>query len=371
MKRTERSREVRARRAQSVPRARHKRDPGAGRVTGAVALLLLVIALIVAGIGWSMLTRPAVDVAHGRPIEVVVAPGSSTASVAETLAQAGIVNNALMFRVRSRLSGSDGKLKAGTYTLATGMPYDRALEKLIAGPDIVYYDVPIPEGFTARQIAERFAARAKVPEDEMLRLVTSGAGEFSADHPYLKDAYGSSLEGFLFPATYRVKEGASARDVVEMLLDQFDKQIATVDLSYAKSKNLTLVDVVVIASVLERETKIPKEFPLVSSVIYNRLAKPMRLQLCATVLYKMPAGTTKLSDADLKKDSPYNTYLHDGLPAGPISNPGLAALKAAAAPAKTSYYYYVLTGKDGSQTFASTYDEFLKAKEVYHQVYGD
>ncbi|MDP3631386.1 MAG: endolytic transglycosylase MltG, partial [Actinomycetota bacterium] len=130
-------------------------------------------------------------------------------------------------------------------------------------------------------------------------------------------------------------------------------------------------DVVTIASILERESKLPKEFPLVSSVIYNRLAKPMRLQLCATVLYKMPEGTTRVTDADTKRESPYNTYVHDGLPVGPISNPGLAALTAAAAPAETKYYYYVLTGKDGSQTFAATYDDFLKAKKVYKDVFGN
>jgi len=156
-----------------------------------------------------------------------------------------------------------------------------------------------------------------------------------------------------------------------MMLDAFDANIAKVDLTYARSKNLDVYDVAIIASILERETKLPKEFPLVSSVIYNRLQKPMRLQLCATVLYTLPEGTTKLTEKDLETRSPYNTYIRDGLPPGPISNPGLAALQAAANPAKTSYLYYVLTGKDGSQTFAETYEEFLKAKQVNKQVFGD
>jgi len=340
-------------------------------VFGAVVLLLVVAALVAVAVGWSMLNRPDIKVAAGVPVEVEIASGSSTAAIAETLASAGVVENALMFRLQSRLTESDGLLRAGVYTFSTGMPYNLVLEKLKIGPDIVYYDVPIPEGFTAKQIAQRFAARAQIPEAELVALVTSGANTFVADHPYLENAYGDSLEGFLFPATYRVKEGTSARDVVEMMLDKFDSVIADVDMSYAKSKNLDLRDVVIIASILERESKIQKEFPLVSSVIYNRLAKPMRLQLCATVLYKMPEGTTKLTNADTKVDSPYNTYIHDGLPVGPISNPGLAALTAAAAPAKTKYYYYVLTGKDGSQTFASTYDEFLRAKQVYQDVFGE
>ncbi len=373
MRQSERSRQIRTRAAAgATPRVRRApRRHGVGRALGVGALVLLGAVAVAAAIGWNMLTKPAVVVEAGKAVEVTISHGSSTAAIAENLAGLGIVDNALMFRVQARLSHADGKLKAGQYALATGMPYDLVIERLMAGPEIVYYDVPIPEGFTARQIAERFAARAHLSQETLLALMTTGAGQFSADHPYLKDAYGGSLEGYLFPATYRVKEGTSEHDVVEMLLDKFDEQIATVDLSYAESKNLDLRDVVIIGSILEREASVKQEFPLVSSVIYNRLARPMRLQLCATVMYEMPPGTTKLTDADLKLDSPYNTYLHDGLPIGPISNPGIAALKAAAAPAKTKYYYYVLTGKDGSQTFASTYAEFLKAKEVYHRVFGD
>ncbi len=337
------------------------------------AILLVVVLLAIAGgsVASYLLYRPDTKITAGEPVHIVIASGSSTAQIAKVLSDAGVIENARMFQLRTRLSEADGTLKAGEYDLATGMPYQLVIEKLSAGPEITYFDVPIPEGFTARQIAARFAARAHVPEDEILALVTTGADDFAGEHPYLANAHGGSLEGFLFPATYRVKEGTSARDVVEMMLQKFDDEIADIDLSYAKSKNLDLKDVVIIASILERETKIPKEFPLVSSVIYNRLARPMRLQLCATVLYELPEGTTTLTDANLKNNSPYNTYSHDGLPVGPISNPGLKALQAAAAPAKTTYLYYVLTGKDGSQTFTTTYEDFLKAKQVYHEVYGN
>lgn len=337
----------------------------------AIFVLLVVLAGVAGTVAWNMLMKPDTDIAAGQTVEVVIESGSSTAQIAEQLSTAGVIKNALMFRLESRRSELDGKLKAGEYAFSTGMPNDLVLAKLTSGPDIVYYDVAIPEGFTAEQIAARFAAQAKIPEAEIMKLVTGGADEFVAEHPYLKNAYRDSLEGFLFPATYRIKEGTSAREVVEMLLDTFDEKIAEVDLSYAESKNLDLRDVVIIASILERESKIKKEFPLVSSVIYNRLRKPMRLQLCATVMYELPEGTTKLTNEDLKLQSPYNTYINDGLPVGPISNPGIAALEAAAKPADTDYYYYVLTGKDGSQTFASTYGEFLKAKQVYKEVFGE
>lgn len=344
---------------------------GAGRVIGAILLVILVLVAAGASVAWYFLYQPDAEVTAGKPVVVVIKSGASTAAIAQTLSDAGVIENAMMFRLQSRLAEADGTLRAGEYELSTGMPYDLVLAKLAEGPTIVYFEVPIPEGFTARQIAARFAARAQVSEDELLALMTTGADEFVAEHPYLEGAYGGSLEGYLFPATYTVKEGTTAREIVKMLLTKFDDVVADIDLSYAKAHNLDLPDVVTIASILERESKLPKEFPLVSSVIYNRLAKPMRLQLCATVLYKMPEGTTKVTDADTKRESPYNTYVHDGLPVGPISNPGLAALTAAAAPAETKYYYYVLTGKDGSQTFAATYDDFLKAKKVYKDVFGN
>jgi len=341
-----------------------------GRRKVAPTLIVVAIVLVALLLGaWYVLFRAENPVDAGRSVEVTIKSGSSTAAIADVLAKAGVVDNASMFRLRARLSKSDGALKPGEYAFSTGMPYDRVIAKLESGPDIVYYSVPIPEGFTARQVAARFTKRANIPEDELLSLVTSGAPEFEADHPYLAKAHGGSLEGFLFPATYRVKQGTSAHDVVEMMLDQFDARTAALDLDHATAKNLDLTDVVIIASILERETKLAKEYPLVASVIYNRLAKPMRLQLDSTVFYGLAVGTTTLTKADLQNSDPHNTYSHDGLSAGPISNPGMAAIEAAAAPATTNYYYYVLTGKDGSQTFTTTYADFLVAVKKYHEVF--
>ena len=341
-----------------------------GRVLVAVVLVMLVLAGIGVAVSRYLLYRPAVDVTAGQPVHVVVAQGATTAEIAEILAEMGVIDNALMFRLQTRLDEADSQLRAGEYDLTTGMTYDAVLEALTAGPELRYVDVTIPEGYTAVQIAERMAAETGIAQPELIGLVTD-ASQFSAERPYLEDVYNNSLEGYLFPATYRVEEGSTARDVVEMMLDAFDAQVATLDLTFSASRGLDLNEVVIIASVLEREARLAEEFPLVSSVIYNRLEIPMRLQLCASVLYTLPEGTTTLTNADLEHDSPYNTYLHDGLPVGPISNPGLRALEAAANPPDTEYLYYVLTGEDGSQTFTETYDEFLRAKEIYHEVYGN
>jgi len=336
-----------------------------GRVALGILGVLVIVGILGAAAASYLLSRPgtAGGVTPGQPVHIVVEPGSSTAVIAETLASEGVIDSALMFRWDARRAGVDGTLKAGEYDMTTGMTFEQIVAQLTAGTVIEYVDVPIPEGFTAAQIATRFAERTGLPEAELRALMTAGAAEFAVEHPYLEGTYGGSLEGYLFPATYRVTEGSTARDVIEMMLDHFDTQIATLDLSFAGSRGLDLEDVVIIASILERESRLAEEFPLVSSVIYNRLARPMRLQLCATVLYTLPGDKQSLTNADLEHESPYNTYLHDGLPAGPISNPGLRALQAAANPPETDYLYYVLTGEDGSQTFTATYDEFLRAKQ--------
>lgn len=332
--------------------------------------MLVVVLAALAVVGWYQFLRPENSVAAGRAITVTIASGTSTEEIAHTLVDAGVVPNASMFRLRAWVSDAGSTLKAGEYKLSTGMPYDLVLARLQKGPEIVTFVVAIPEGFTARQVAARFAKRAHMDEAALLDLVTSGASEFSAEHPYLKGAYGGTLEGFLFPATYTVKEGSTERQAVEMMLEKFDAEIAQVDLGYAKSKNLTVADVVTIASILERETRLAKEYPLVASVIYNRLKIKMRLQLDSTVFYGLPPGTTVLKMSDLKNGDPHNTYSHSGLPAGPISNPGAKAIEAAARPATTNYYYYVLTSKDGSQTFTTSYTDFLKAVKVYKRVFN-
>jgi UPF0755 protein len=335
-----------------------------------IIVVMVAAALIVVGVatGWWLLTRTEHPKAAGQRVEVRLPQGASTEQIARTLSSYGVINNGLMFQVRAKLD--QRVLRSGTYEFTTGMPDDLVIETLSSPPKVTYYDVLIPEGFTAKQVARRFAARAGVSEDEMMSLVTSGAPKFAAEHPYLQGAAGDSLEGYLFPATYRIKKGTKPTAIVEMMLGKFDAAAAKLDLSYAKSKNLTLTDVVIIASMLEREAKLARDYPRISSVIYNRLHAKMRLGLDSTIFYIVPEGTKELSKADIWNMNPYNTYRHSGLPPGPISNPGAGALEAAAHPANTKYLYFVLTGKDGSQTFTVTYADFLKAVDKYRRVFG-
>lgn len=341
------------------------------RALVAVLVLLLVIALAVGGAAWTLFYRPQNDIAAGQPVTIEIPEGASTAAIAELLAEQGVIENANMFRLQSRMSDSDGRLKAGVYDMTTGLDYDIAIDVLTQGPTIVYFTVTIPEGYVIDQIAERLEEQAGIPAEEFLGLAkTGGVNEFP-DRAYLAKADQGSLEGYLFPKTYRIREGSTAREVIDMMLDQFETEIATIDMAPADARGQSLHDIVTIASIIEREAAVAQDRPLVSSVIYNRLAREMRLEICATVEYVLPGNRFRLTNEDLQIESPYNSYKYGGLPPGPIASPGLAALQAAVEPAQTDYLYYVLTGEDGSHTFTATYAEFQQAKELSKEVFGE
>jgi len=334
--------------------------------------MALVAMILIVGIpvyaGYRTLIAPETEVAAGQTVEVTIPAGSDTARIAEILAEVGVIDNGAMFRLRARLDEVDGKLRPGVYQLSTGMPYSLVLERLLAGPPLEYVTITIPEGLTVDQIAERFESQAGIPAAEIVALAYGQAEMFAAEHPYLTGVYQESLEGYLFPKTYRVLADATASDVIEMMLDQFDTEMASVDLAYTTARGMSLHEVVTLASMIEREARVADERPLVSSVIYNRLDRGMRLEIDATIEYVIRENRPRLLNRDLEIDSPYNTYRNAGLPPGPIASPGLAALQAAAAPAQSNYIYYVLTSTDGSHTFAETYEEFLVAKEKSREV---
>jgi UPF0755 protein len=364
-----------ARRVEGIdaPEREYGRRPRSrARVGVALALLGLVVVLVAAtaaGSWWYVFVRSAVpDVASGQPVQIEIAQGASTAAIAEQLAAAGVVPNANRFRLESRRAGADGQLRAGVYDLQTGMTYDQVIAELRAGPAISYVTVTIPEGWVIEEIAERVERDTGIPAAEFEALANGGYDEFPRE--YLRDVPEGSLEGYLFPKTYRVEEESTARDVIEMMLDQFETELVDVDVAASEARGFSLHELVTMASIIERETKVAEERELVSSVIHNRLEEGMRLQVDATIEYLLPGTRFRLTNDDLQIDSPYNTYRNSGLPPGPISNPGLASLKAAAAPADTEYIYYVLTDPDGSHTFTVTYQEFLRAKELSKEVFG-
>jgi UPF0755 protein len=336
-------------------------------VTGAFVLLVIVL---VAGGLWRYYVSPQADTPADRAVQLRIKDGASTREIASALLKAGVIRNANGFALSARLAGADGKLQAGVYDLTTGMPDRDVVDVLKAGPPVGYVSVTIPEGFRLDQIAERMDKEAGIPRKEFLKLARSGAPQFAEGHPYLAGAYKNSLEGYLFPKTYQVREDMTAEQVIEMMLDQFDRETADLDFAAAQERGLSPAEVVTLASMIERESKLDEERELVSSVIYNRLAKGMRLKIDATIEYVLKEKRLRLTYADMFTKTPYNTYLHEGLPPGPISNPGLKSLEAAVAPADTQFIYYVLTGKDGSHTFTTNLADFLVAKKKSKEVFG-
>ncbi len=221
-------------------------------------------------------------------------------------------------------------------------------------------NVTIPEGYDRHQIAD--LARKDGLKGDYLKASESFKGfdpaKYGADNP-------SSLEGFLFPATYELPRKPTVDDLIARQLDAFKQYMSKVNMGYAKSKNLTPYDVVIIASMIEREAVVDKDRKLIAAVIYNRLHDGMPLQIDATIRYAENNWTKPLTNSDLQIDSPYNTYTHTTLPPTPIGNPGLASMQAAAHPANVDYLYYVAKPNGCGHFFTASYQEFLQANQRY------
>ncbi len=227
-------------------------------------------------------------------------------------------------------------------------------------PPRVVARLTIPEGFTVKQIAARLGDLGVFSADEF--LAAAAAGDYQV--PLLPPEQAGNLEGLLFPKTYDITEGMRPRDLVQRLLDQFALEAAAVDFQRSRELGISPYQALIVASLIEREVVVEEERPLVAAVIYNRLRAGMKLQIDATVQYALPQWKERLTYEDLKVESPYNTYLHPGLPPAPICNPGKPSLEAALAPASVDYLYYVATGEGGRHFFTADYQEFLRAKEA-------
>jgi peptidoglycan lytic transglycosylase G len=331
-------------RAGALPTARRGSGPRWGRIAA-----LVIVALVVAGLAWFALNllQPFKGDGEGT-VRVVIPQGASLGDIAELLEKEGVVDSSTFFALRARIAGRSGDLKPGPYTLQSGMAHTDVLDALEQGvpPNVVR--ITIPEGLPRAQIA---------PMVERLRGNYRRATRRSRllDPRDYKAGRATSLEGFLFPATYELKKGQPVRKLVNKQLRAFKENFAKVDLGFASRKNLTPYDVLIIASLVEREAQVAKERPIIASVIYNRLKHDIRLDIDATTRFAVGNWARPLRVSELENPSPYNTRVHSGLPPGPIGNPGLASIRAAARPAKTGFLFYVVKpGTCGRHNFAET-----------------
>jgi UPF0755 protein len=253
--------------------------------------------------------------------------------------------------------GLESKLKAGDYELDPARGTVAILSDISSGK-VLRVNVTIPEGSTARQVARIVASRGLASEDEVMALVVHPTPELLA---IVGAASGDgSLEGYLFPDTYQFARGVGAHEVVRAMLRRFAEVIQP-RLAQGRALGLSDREVLILASIVEREAKVGQERPKISRVFLNRIRLGMPLQSCATVQYALPQSKDKLLLEDLTVDSPYNTYIHPGLPPGPICSPGLESVVAVLEPSSEDYLYFVARN-DGSHLFSRTYAEHLRAK---------
>ena len=282
----------------------------------------------------------------GRAGNVVVSVpvGASAGDIGVILESKGVVRSALGFRVLARVLGRSAVLKPGAYEISLPISPVSVVSRL-AGGDVSAKWVTFPEGFTARQMADLIESKGLGKADKFMAVVGRGPG---------------SLEGYLFPDTYLIPISFTEDDIINVMRDCFRVKVQEPLADDISKSGMSLNEVIVLASLIEREAMVEKDRPLVSAVLRNRLKKGMRLQCDATVLYALGRHKSRVYYKDLKVDSVYNTYLYPGLPPGPIANPGLASIKAALHPADVDYLFYVAR-PDGTHIFSRTGEEHERA----------
>ena len=288
--------------------------------------------------------------------------------VASILKKAGIIEYKSLFMLYSAVSNANEKLDPGTYELSTIYDYRAIVKKMHFGSGaMVTTDITFPEGMTLKEVFELLQEKKVCTVDELNECAaTMDFGySFLEDLPYDN---ASRLEGYLFPDTYQFYEGSNAQTAIDTFLQIFKARVSTDLREKAEATGYSLHEIIIIASMIEKEAGSDSERATIASVIFNRLKQNMPLQIDATVQYALPERKEQLSVEDTQIDSPYNTYKYTGLPAGPIANPGLASIKAAISPAKTSYLYYALDEATGTHKFFTNYSEFEAFKST--QSYG-
>jgi UPF0755 protein len=334
-------------------------------------LLAGFTSMFAAGVFWGPAPEPL-----PQPITIVIEAGTGTHGLAEQLAAEGVISDAETLIRAARLTGMDRALQAGRYHFPGGESMLGVLARLSNGGTLDEL-VTIPEGLRATQVAAIVAREAEVDSATFMQLLTdpefiqstlgvdpdlSGEG-----HPQMETLDGyllpETLDGYLLPETYNIYYQMPAEEVVRLMVRHFTDLWSEALAGSAERLGMSRREVVTLASIIEREAVAADEREIISSVFHNRMERGMRLESCATVLYALGRYKPRLYERDLQVDSPYNTYRHQGLPPGPIANPGAASLIASVNPAADSYLYFVARG-DGTHIFSRTFQEHVNAKNA-------
>lgn len=302
-----------------------------------------------------------VDPDDTRFFDVVIPEKSSARQVAAILKKHDLINSEAAFLAYCRKKGIDDQLKAGHYRFSRSQSLGEIAENIAEGR-VVKLSFTVPEGYTVEQIGQLMIDKGICTEKEWEEAISAGYDFDFLDQ--VPSGQENRLEGFLFPDTYVISEDASARQVINLMLANFAEVWNKNFAQQAKKQGYDVYEVIIKASMIEREAMVEEERKTIAGVIENRLEKGMPLQIDATVLYSLHEHKNTVTYEDLEVDSPYNTYKYAGLPPGPIACPGKASIEAALNPENHHYYYYVSKG-DGSHYFSRTYAEHLQAMRKY------
>ncbi|MEA4849026.1 MAG: endolytic transglycosylase MltG [Clostridiaceae bacterium] len=292
--------------------------------------------------------------------EVAIPKGSTVRSISKILKKENVIKDSFVFELYCKISKNAGKIKAGKYSISNSMEVPEIVEVLVSGKALIdTVKFTIPEGYNLAQIVEKLSSLGVVSQESIqAALEPEGYGyDFIGRIPDRE----KKLEGYLFPDTYEIYKDTTAEAIIDKMLYRFDEIFTEEYRTRAEELNMTIDQVITLASIIEREAKLDSERKIISGVFHNRLEKNMLLQSCATVQYLLKEQKEELTYEDLEIESPYNTYKHAGLPPGPIASPGVKAIEAALYPEKTDMLYF-FAKEDGSHVFSRTYSEHINAQ---------
>ena len=306
----------------------------------------------------------AVDIKDDSKIIVEIPGGSTTNHIAEILFENNLILSRPAFKYYAGKTNSDSLLKAGTYALSKNMDVDEILNALIkGGTSGNTFNIRVIEGLTNEDMALALSEQTGLNYDEFIRLMESPE-IFRDNFEFLKETNITNLQGYLMPDTYNIYVDSSEEDIIKVLLSQFDEFYVEEIKPRLDNTELTFEELINLASIVEKEALLDEERDKVAKVFLNRLDINMKLQSCATVNYAYGEWRERLSTEDTKIDSPYNTYIIEGLPPTPINSPGKVSIISVLEPADVDYLFFVAKG-DGSHYFSNTYDQHIEAAEEY------
>ena len=329
-------------------------------------VVVLGVGLVVGNLGFSMYSEyTSTGSGTEETVVVEIEQGETTKDIAAKLKESGLIDYEIVFYLKVKSLDVASKLRYGTYTIHKESGLVEIIDSLISGGAMKESEMfTIPEGYTIELIAKKLEKEGFCTEADFLEAVQK-----DYDYWFLKDipendAIPYKLQGFLYPETYAIEEGMSAEDIVNIMLRQFDKEFTDDLRNQLQKQGKSVFEVVIEASIIERETKLDSEKAMVAGVIKNRMEIGMKLEIDATTLYPLTNGLynkNRVFYVDLEIDSPYNTYMYEGLPVGPIANPSILSIEAALNPKDHTYFYYHTDKEknDGSHIFTETYEEHV------------